>query len=128
MLVTVAQRLVSVVRDSDTVSRHGGDEFLVLLAELSHASDAAAIATKMIATVAEPVWVAGRELLISVSVGIAVYPEDGEDVVTLIAKADAAMYRAKKKGHGSFVFYQEPLGLERPHYSLLGHERGFEGG
>ena len=118
VLQLVARRLESGVRDSDTVSRHGGDEFLVLLAELTHASDAAAIATKMIATVAEPVWVAGRELVISVSVGIAVYPEDGEDVVTLIAKADAAMYRAKKKGHGSFVFYQEPLGLERPHSSV----------
>ncbi|WP_027996368.1 GGDEF domain-containing protein [Simplicispira psychrophila] len=112
VLQLVARRLESGVRDSDTVSRHGGDEFLVLLAELSHASDAAAIATKMLAAVAEPVCVAGRELVISVSVGIAVYPEDGEDALTLMAKADEAMYCAKKNRHGSFVFYRKPPCLQ----------------
>lgn len=112
VLQLVARRLESGVRESDTVSRHGGDEFLVLLAELTHANDAAAIATKMIATVAEPVCVAGRELVISVSVGIAFYPDDGEDAVTLIAKADEAMYRAKKSGRGSFEFYQAPHAME----------------
>lgn len=106
VLQLVARRLESGVRDSDTVSRHGGDEFLVLLAELSNAADAAAIATKMIAALAEPVFVAGRVLTISASVGIAVYPEDGEYASTLMAKADEAMYRAKKSGQSSFVFYQ----------------------
>ncbi len=107
VLQLVARRLEAGVRESDTVSRHGGDEFLVLLGDLSSATDAAAIATKMIATVAQPVFVAGRVLMISASVGIAVYPEDGEDAVTLIARADEAMYCAKKSRHGSFVFYQE---------------------
>ena len=107
VLQLVARRLESSVRDSDTVSRHGGDEFLVLLAELSNAKDAAAIATKMIAALAEPVFVAGRVLTISASVGIAVYPEDGEFASTLIAKADEAMYRAKKSRQSSFMFYQE---------------------
>lgn len=102
VLQLVARRLESGVRDSDTVSRHGGDEFLVLLGELSSASDAAEIAAKMLATVAEPVFIAGRVLMISASVGIAVYPEDGDDAETLIGKADEAMYRVKKSRHGSF--------------------------
>ena len=112
VLQLVARRLESSVRDSDTVSRHGGDEFLMLLAELSNASDVAAIATKMLAALAESVFVAGRVLTISASVGIAVYPEDGEHASTLIANADEAMYRAKKSGHGSFVFYQGPNDME----------------
>lgn len=112
VLQLVARRLESGVRDSDTVSRHGGDEFLVLLAELSNPADAAAIATKMIAALAEPIFVAGSVLTISASVGIAVYPEDGEHASTLIANADAAMYRAKKSGHGRFVFYQGAHGTE----------------
>ena len=112
VLQLVARRLESSVRDSDTVSRHGGDEFLVLLAELSNVTDAALIATNMIAALAEPVFVAGRMLTISASVGIAVYPEDGEFASTLIAKADEAMYRAKRSRHGSFVFYQEFPGME----------------
>ncbi|MGP1665804.1 MAG: diguanylate cyclase domain-containing protein [Rhodanobacter sp.] len=112
VLELVARRLESAIRDSDTVSRHGGDEFLVLLAELASAADAAVIASKMIAALAEPVFVAGRALMISASVGIAVYPEDGEHASTLIANADEAMYRAKNSRHGSFVFYQECLGME----------------
>lgn len=111
VLQLVARRLESGVRDSDTVSRHGGDEFLVLLAELSNATDAAVIATKVIDALAEPVFIAGQVLTISASVGIAVYPEDGEYASTLIAHADEAMYRAKKSRQGGFVFYQESQGM-----------------
>lgn len=109
VLQVVARRLESSVRDSDTVSRHGGDEFLVLLSELSNAADAAVIAATIVAAVAEPVFIADRMLMISASVGVAVYPEDGEDAMTLIARADEAMYRAKKSRHGNFLLYQEPL-------------------
>ena len=111
VLQLVARRLESGVRDSDTVSRHGGDEFLVLLAELSATLDAAAIATQMISAVAAPVSIAGRTLAISVSMGIAVYPDDGGCATTLIAKADEAMYRSKKRKHGSFMFYDGPLNM-----------------
>ena len=106
VLQPVARRLESGVLDSDTVSRHGGDEFLVLLAELTNAADAAVIATKMLAALAEPVFVGGRVLMIEASVGIAVYPQDGEYAATLVAKADEAMYRAKKRRHGGFEFYE----------------------
>lgn len=103
----VARRLESVVRNSDTVSRHGGDEFLVLLAEIKHDSDAAVIAAKMLASLAAPSRI-GKELLtVSASLGIALYPKDGEDAETLISRADAAMYQVKKRGGGSFEFYRE---------------------
>ncbi len=106
VLRLVTRRLESVIRDSDTVSRHGGDEFLVLLAEISHPTDAALIAAKMLLAVAEP----GPEPLpaLSASVGIAIYPEDGQEAAVLIANADAAMYRSKKQGRGGFAFHSDP--------------------
>jgi len=114
VLCLVARRLESVLRDSDTVSRHGGDEFLVLLAEISHPADAALIATKMLQALAEPgekgeSITPGLGVLpaISASVGIAIFPEDGHEAGLLIANADAAMYEAKKGGRGSFAFFSD---------------------
>jgi len=104
VLQLVARRLESVVRDTDTVSRHGGDEFLVLLPELVQPSDAALIAEKMLAALAEPAPVAGHVLRLSASIGIAVYPEDGTEAQSLISRADAAMYRSKRRGLGGFEF------------------------
>ena len=106
VLCSVARRLESVIRDSDTVSRHGGDEFLVLLADISQPADAAFIAHKMLQALGEQdphVFPALPTL--SASVGIAIFPEDGEDGETLISKADAAMYRSKKCGPGRFALY-----------------------
>jgi diguanylate cyclase len=105
VLQLVASRLESVLRHSDTVSRHGGDEFLVLLSEISHASDAALIAEKMLAALAAPSRVGEHDLHLSASIGISMYPEHGDDVATLINYADAAMYRAKKRGRGSFELH-----------------------
>ncbi len=94
----------SSVRDSDTVSRHGGDEFVVLLNEVSHASDAARIAVKLIEALGAPFALGEHVLRMSASIGISVYPEDGEDFCTLIDRADAAMYRAKRQGPGDHAF------------------------
>lgn len=105
VLQAAARRLESVVRESDTVSRHGGDEFLVLLAEVAERSDAALIANKMSAAVAAPLQVDGREIQLTASIGVAVYPEDGTDTQTLIDRADAAMYRAKRGGPGGSAFH-----------------------
>lgn len=106
VLLLVTRRLESVIRDSDTVSRHGGDEFLVLLSEVSHPTDAALIAAKMLLAVGKP----GPEPLpaLSASIGIAIYPEDGHEAAVLIANADAAMYRSKKQGRGGFAFHSDP--------------------
>ena len=103
VLKTVAQRLSSAVREADTVSRYGGDEFLILLSEVSQPSDAELIAGKLIAAIAEPCRVGGHVLQLSASIGISLYPDDGEDIDLLIRKADNAMYRAKRHGPGSFA-------------------------
>jgi diguanylate cyclase len=106
VLRQVARRLESAVRESDTVGRYGGDEFLVVLSSVTQATDAAHIAAKMLAAVAAAPCKAGTEdLPVSASVGIAVYPEDAEDAATLIDRADAAMYRAKRSGGGGFGIY-----------------------
>lgn len=105
ILQAVARRLGSALRASDTVSRHSGDEFLVLLAEVAHAADAALAAAKILAAVAEVGPEAALPFALSASVGIAIYPEDGEEPATLIARADAAMYRAKQRGGGGYAFH-----------------------
>jgi diguanylate cyclase (GGDEF)-like protein len=109
VLRLVAQRLASVLRDSDAVSRHSGDEFLVLLTEVAHATHASLGATKILRAIAEPITVGGEMLHLSASVGIAIYPEDGDDAATLINHADVAMYRSKRGGCGGFAFYGEEL-------------------
>lgn len=96
-LQLVADCLRSLVRETDTVSRHGGDEFLVLLAEVATAADAAVVAGKVNAALATYSQFDGHQLLLRASIGISVYPEDGQDAKTLIACADAAMYVAKKQ-------------------------------
>lgn len=109
VLRLVAHRLEAAVRDSDTVSRHGGDEFVVLLAEISQASDAALIAKKMLAAIAGPPDAQSQPFRVRASIGIAVYPEDGEDATSLIDRADEAMYRSKRNGGGGFQFHSAGL-------------------
>ena len=94
------------MRESDTVSRHGGDEFVILLPEVDHADDARVIAEKIVQLVGQPHYIDGHELLLTVSVGISLYPEDGQDAQSLIMRADAAMYQAKNTGRNRVGFYQ----------------------
>ncbi len=112
-LQLAARRLESVVRNSDTVGRHGGDEFIVLMSEISQATDAALIANKILVAFAVPAQVGEHEIDLPLSIGIAVYPEDGADAPTLIDRADAAMYRAKKQPGSSFQFFNEETSGER---------------
>jgi diguanylate cyclase (GGDEF)-like protein len=107
VLQTATRRLEASVRESDSVSRHGGDEFVVLLAEMVKASDAAAVAQKILETLAAPALIGPHRLALSASLGISVYPEDGADPATLIACADEAMYRAKRAGRGGYAFCSE---------------------
>jgi EAL domain-containing protein (putative c-di-GMP-specific phosphodiesterase class I) len=97
------------VRESDTVSRHGGDEFLVLLSEVDQPEDAGLIAEKIVSSIAEPHHVAGHELTLTASVGIALYPEDGQDAQSLIMRADTAMYHAKNTGRNRVGFYRADM-------------------
>ena len=105
LLKETARRLSSTVRADDTVGRISGDEFVVLLRDLTRAEDAALVAQKIIDCLAQPFNVAGNETFISASIGIATYPTDGGNPETLLAAADAAMYRAKQTGRNSFQFF-----------------------
>lgn len=105
VIQTMARRLESVVRDSDTVSRHSGDEFLVLLNDIAQVSDAEKVAIKILEAVARPCVIDNQQLTFTASIGISVYADDGEDAATLISCADAAMYESKRAKHGTFTFY-----------------------
>jgi diguanylate cyclase (GGDEF)-like protein len=108
-LQLTARCLESVVRHSDTVSRYGGDEFLVLLADLKQATDAALVARKILSALAHPQQLDQHELRLSASIGIAIYPQDAVDAVALIGCADAAMYRSKRRQRSSFGFYSDEI-------------------
>jgi len=105
VLRLVADRMAAAVREVDTVSRHGGDEFLILLADLAQASDAQAVAEKLLRAIAAPAELDGHDVSVTASVGIAVYPDDGEDVDTLIQRADAAMYASKRQRPGGVALH-----------------------
>jgi diguanylate cyclase (GGDEF)-like protein/PAS domain S-box-containing protein len=109
LLQSVARRLVTCVRDSDTVSRQGGDEFLVLLSEIEHADDAAASARKIVAALATPYDIPHHQLQITGTIGISVCPDDGQDAETLIQCADTAMYHAKERGRNHYQFFERDM-------------------
>jgi diguanylate cyclase (GGDEF)-like protein len=100
VLQEVANRLLDTTRDSDSVGRRGGDEFLVLMLEVHDDASAVMLASKIRERIAEPIVVAGLNLSVGVSVGIAIYPEDALIATDLLKHADAAMYAAKKGGLG----------------------------
>lgn len=105
VLQRAANRLVSAVRDADTVSRHGGDEFLVLLTDVVLPADAAGIAIKLLQALGAPDGGDGTAASLTASIGISVYPDDGDDIDLLIHRADQAMYRAKREGPGRWAFH-----------------------
>jgi len=105
----VGRRLRHCVRGTDMVARMGGDEFTVLLEDITDEADAAVVADKIINAFVEPLTVAGRKLFVTTSVGVAAYPRDGSDANTLVKNADAAMYLAKEKGRNNFQVYTAEL-------------------
>jgi diguanylate cyclase (GGDEF)-like protein/PAS domain S-box-containing protein len=116
LLRQVAARLTELIRGSDTLARLGGDEFILLLYKIAHAEDAGIVARKLLDLFRSPFDIEGRELYVTASVGICVFPQDGADGETLIKNADIAMYRAKQHGRNGYQFYlwaMEESGLER---------------
>jgi diguanylate cyclase (GGDEF)-like protein/PAS domain S-box-containing protein len=105
LLQSVAARLVACGRTSDTVSRQGGDEFVVLLSEVEHSEDASMAARRMLETVAQPHSVNDHDLHVTASIGVSIYPEDGDDAETLVKNADTAMYQAKENGRQSYQYF-----------------------
>ena len=111
LLQSVTGRLVECVRGSDTVSRQGGDEFVVLLSEIEQAEDAAISARRMLHAVAEAHSINKHDLHITTSIGVSVYPDDGLDAETLIKNADTAMYQAKENGRQSYQFFKSGMNV-----------------
>jgi len=105
LLCAVAKRLQGAVREADTVARLGGDEFVVLLAEVAEDADVGLVAHKILVELALPHRIDDREITVTASVGISLYPKDSADPTILIRNADVAMYRAKREGGNSFSFY-----------------------
>ena len=115
LLKEVAQRLCRVVRASDTVARLGGDEFVVLVPGVHALDECGQVGDKIIEALSDPVEFEGRNLHISPSIGICLYPDDGKDVASLMRKADTAMYQAKAAGRNNYQFYAERMNAAAEH-------------
>ena len=111
LLRSVAARLVGVVRGTDTVSRQGGDEFVVVLTEIKRAADAGIAAKKMVNALSVPHKLDTHELRLTASIGISTYPEDGDDAETLMKNADTAMYRAKASRPKTYQFFEKDMNV-----------------
>ena len=111
MLKIAAQRLATCIRAEDTVARHGGDEFVIILNELTNQHDACQVAQKIINVFAKPFEIRNHQFYIGVSIGITLFPNDGEDAETLLKNADVAMYRVKEQGKNAYQLYSPNMNL-----------------
>lgn len=109
LLSVVAERLGRCARASDTVARHGGDEFVIVMTDTVDEQSLIAWMERVRASISEPVWLDGTELYVGCSMGASLFPQDGDDAETLLKKADLAMYRAKDMGRNTFQFYQPEM-------------------
>jgi len=112
VLVEMAERLRHAVRSGDSVGRLGGDEFIIVLGGLRRPSDAVPVTENLLACFRQAFLHDGRELLFTASIGIAIYPHDGQEPSTLLRNADSAMYHSKQQGRNTFSFYTDAMNLE----------------
>ena len=111
LLQSIAKRLVDSVRSSDTVSRQGGDEFVVLLSEVDHSEDVAITVKRLLQVAANPHSIDKHDLHVTACIGVSIYPDDGLDAETLIKNADTAMYQAKENGRQSYQFFKPAMNI-----------------
>ena len=109
LLVATGTRVQAILRDADTVARLGGDEFLVLVPDVVNELQAEEIAERLVRTISQPQTLSGRKVVARCSIGIVVFPDNGETAAALMANADNAMYQAKASGHGSAIFFTEDM-------------------
>jgi diguanylate cyclase (GGDEF)-like protein/PAS domain S-box-containing protein len=119
LLRMVAERLSEVLRQSDTVSRFGGDEFVVLLSDIEGPQDACNVAGKIIEVFAKPLTVDTHELVLSTSIGISLFPEHGNDATALMKNADAAMYNAKESGRNTLKLYRPDMNAKASYHLAI---------
>lgn len=105
LLVATTKRLQQTVRHSDIVARLGGDEFVILLEDITDKSSTEEIVKEIFHGFKQPFFISGQSILMNISIGISIYPEDGEDKNTLLKKADSALYQAKETGRNKYIFY-----------------------
>jgi diguanylate cyclase (GGDEF)-like protein len=130
LLVMVAEQLREVIRNSDIIARVGGDEFVFVLSNYHSHLELTRIADRVLERLSQPWVVEGYQLFISGSIGIALYPKDGSDTVTLLKNADIAMYQAKKRGRNQYAYFTEEVNREIQHDITLSKEmrQGLEAG
>lgn len=109
LLQTIAGRLKSCLRDGDTVARHGGDEFMMLLQDMRSSEDVYIVISKLLSSFRQPVHLGGNEVYLTASVGVSLFPSDGLEPETLLRKADTAMHQAKREGRNEFRLYSPAM-------------------
>jgi diguanylate cyclase (GGDEF)-like protein/PAS domain S-box-containing protein len=121
LLIMVAKRLEQCIRDSDVICRMGGDEFTAVLSSISSPENAATVAEKIIESISKPFTVQGHQLRISASIGITIYPDDGEDLDGLLKNADTAMYYAKEQGRNNYQYYNATMSAVADNQLYIGN-------
>jgi len=122
VLSGIAARICAALRQSDSVGRVGGDEFVIVLSEIAHADDAALVAQKLLQAIAAPHRVGGRDVTVTASLGLALYPDDGLTAEDLVSSADVAMYAAKRNGRGACRLFQTSMSLASTEHLASVHD------